>query len=184
MASWALRQRYGFAADGSPRPNHRVCYQKLAIGIYGPAAPMTVASWDTPCSRTALIRAYSDVVIRGLGLQSRTHYAEKEPSRTVRVTYMARRASTEWPEKRYCNDTHSFFLCRFWEGPNALGVRSLGRMVQNDASVVEKLKALEGRTFSNGALVKVTDVDYNLLSFEEQIETDLQTDIMVFPVHH
>ena len=49
----------------------RVCFRDVAVGIYGPAAPITVASWDTPCSRTALVRAYSDFVLRGMGLQVR-----------------------------------------------------------------------------------------------------------------
>ena len=34
---------------------YQVCFKQLAIGIYGPAAPVTVASWDTPCSHTALV---------------------------------------------------------------------------------------------------------------------------------
>lgn len=40
------------------------------------------------------------------------------------------------------------------------------------------LKALEGESFGNGALVQVRDIDYNLLSFEDQIKNDLETDIM------
>ena len=70
---------------------YHVCYKELAVGIYGPAAPITVASWDTPCSRTALVRAYSDHVIRGLNMQGDTHYAAATPSRTIVITFMARR---------------------------------------------------------------------------------------------
>jgi hypothetical protein len=41
----------------SPRATaYPVCFRQLAVGIYGPAAPITVASWDTPCSKTALVR--------------------------------------------------------------------------------------------------------------------------------
>jgi len=47
--------------------------------------------------------------------------------------------------------------------------------------VVKKLKALEIREYSNGAQVVFQDKDYNLLSFEEQIKVDVQTDIMVGP---
>ena len=47
--------------------------------------------------------------------------------------------------------------------------------------VVNALKALEKEAFENGAVVKVQDMDYNLLSFEEQIKVDLQTDIMIGP---
>jgi len=96
------------------------------------------------------VRAYSDFVIRGLGLQAQTHYAQPRPSTTVTVTYMARRASSEWPEKKFCSDTESFFLCRLWAN---WGVRRLGRMVSNDAEVVKALKGLEGKTFPNGAQV-------------------------------
>jgi hypothetical protein len=159
-------------------PNPQVCYKQLAIGIYGPAAPITVASWDTPCSRTALVRAYSDYVIRGLGLHTATHYAQPAPSRTVTVTYMARRASSEWPEKKFCSDTESFFLCRLWA---SFGVRRLGRMVSNDQEVVAALRGLEQQTFANGGRVKFQDVDFNVLSFAEQVAMDLATDVMVGP---
>jgi hypothetical protein len=47
--------------------------------------------------------------------------------------------------------------------------------------VVAALKSLESRTFRNGAKVRFQDKDYNLLSFEEQIKVDLETDIMVGP---
>ena len=124
MTAWDLRQRFGKTPKGK-----KVCFRDLAIGIFGPAAPMTVASWDTPCSRTALVRAYSDYVIRGLGLQGRTHYAAATPSDTVVVTYMARRPSKQWPEKKYCNSTHSFFDCELWA---KFGERRLGRMIRND----------------------------------------------------
>ena len=156
----------------------QVCYKHLAIGIYGPAAPITVASWDTPCSHTALVRAYSDYVIRGLGLHPTTHYAQPTPSTTITVTYMARRASSEWPEKKFCSDTSSFFLCRLWAN---FGVRRLGRMVSNDQEVVAALRGLEQKTFPNGCKVKFQDVDFNVLSFTEQIAVDLATDVMVGP---
>lgn len=47
--------------------------------------------------------------------------------------------------------------------------------------MVAALKRLESRTFRNGAKVRFQDKDYNLLSFEEQIKVDLETDIMVGP---
>ena len=178
MSAWALRQRFG-PKPGSQRRDttHRVCYRNVSVGIYGPASPITVASWDTPCRRTALVRAYSDFVIRGLGLQGSTHYALSAPSSTVRVTFMTRRASSVWPEKRFCNDTASFFLCELWGGE--WGIRKLGRMLQNEADVIRGLRALESRAFPNGARVQVREVDYNNLSIEQQIETDLATDVMV-----
>lgn len=36
-------------------------------------------------------------------------------------------ASAQWPERKYCSDTESFFLCKLWEN---FGSRSLGRMVR------------------------------------------------------
>lgn len=66
--------------------NSRLCFRNAAVGIYGPAAPITVASWNTPCHRTALVRAYSDFVIRGLGLQDQTHYAKETPEKTITIT--------------------------------------------------------------------------------------------------
>lgn len=180
MSAWALKNRFGKQGKQGGE-EYRVCFKSLAVGIYGPAAPITVASWDTPCSKTALVRAYSDFIIRGLDLQGVSHYAKREPSNIVQITYMSRRPSREWPEKKFCNDTHSFFLCQYWSGPNALGSRSLGRMVQNDAEVVRGLRSLQDEVFSNGAKVVLTEADYNELSLEQQIETDMHTDIMVGP---
>jgi len=128
----------------------KVCFKKLAVGIYGPASPITVASWDTPCSTTALVRAYADFVIRGMNLQSATRYAQKNPSKTVVVSYMTRRPSVVWPEKAFCDDTNSFFFCSFWENK---GIRKLGRTVINDNAIATRLKTLEEKTFKNGAKV-------------------------------
>lgn len=47
--------------------------------------------------------------------------------------------------------------------------------------VVRSLKNLESESFGNGAVVEVRDLDYNLLSWEDQIKNDLETDIMVRP---
>ena len=139
---------------------------------------MTVASWDTPCRRTALVRAYSDFIIRGLNLHLHTHYASPAPSRTIVITYMSRRPSKEWPEKKYCDSQNSFFLCELWAN---FGERKLGRMIRNDPEVVAALKSLEKKTYPNVDRIIVNDVDYNVLSFEEQILTDLKTDIMIGP---
>ena len=174
MTSWDLKLKYCSNVKKS------VCFIDFAIGIYGPAAPITVASWDTPCHSpgTALVKAYSDYVIRGLGLHHLTHYKESKPSKTIVITYLARRSSSEWPEKRYCDSKNSFFRCELWE---SFGIRKLGRVIKNDNEVVQALKELESESFNNGATVKFQDVDFNLLSFEDQIKVDLQTDILIGP---
>ena len=159
-------------------PEHRVCFKDLAIGIYGPAAPITVASWATPCSNTALVRAYADFVIRGMNLQSFTHYAEPSPRKDVVITYMARRASTVWPEKRFCDDTKSFFLCKLWD---KFGIRPLQRTIRNDDAVVQALRGMEKGIYANGAKVIFNDRDFNLLNIRDQIKEDLRTDILVGP---
>jgi hypothetical protein len=130
--------------------NKNICFRKLGMSIYGPASPITVASWDTPCSNTALVRAYADFVIRGLNLQKFTRYAEPKPSNVVHVTYMARRPSVVWPEKAFCDDVKSFFFCEFWAHK---GIRSLGRTLKNDAALVQKFKELEVQSYKNGAQV-------------------------------
>ena len=175
LSAWNLRTRY-LAAVAAPKKPYRLCFADLAIGIYGPASPITVASWNTPCRRTALIRAYSDFMIRGLGLESSSHYANATPLRTVVVTYMARRSYSSWPEVQHCNDTHSYFKCSFWKG---FGSRAIGRTISNDGEFSRALQQLEQQQFRNGASVQVRVVDYNKLNFEEQIRMDLQTDIMV-----
>ena len=60
LTAWDIAQKYG---------DKRVCFKQLAVAILGAAAPMTVASWDTGCHGVALVRAYADFVVRGLGLQ-------------------------------------------------------------------------------------------------------------------
>jgi hypothetical protein len=184
LTSWDFRLKYG--SD----PESRVCFRRAAVGIFGPAAPITVASWNTPCHRTALIRAYSDYVIRGMGLQDETHYAQAKPEKTITITvensasfahflflyqYLARRAYSEWPEKRFCDDLNSYFKCEYW---SHMGGRIIGRMIQNDAELVEGLKSLETEK-PGGVDVRFNDVDFNKLSFEDQIRVDLKTDIMV-----
>ena len=201
MTSWDLRYQFGnkqstsnSGSNAAKGVNNRVCYRNLAMGIYGPAAPICVISWNTPCSHTALLRAYSDFIIRGMNLQSYSHYASKSPSKTITITYMARRASSVWPEKKYCDDKNSFFKCELWKD---FGVRSLGRMVRNDADMVNTLISTFSTTSNSGVSnnnakdliysllgrkdieVITRDVDYNLLTFEEQIKVDLTTDIMV-----
>jgi len=175
MTSWDLRSHFGRTERGTSNVKNRVCYKQLAINIYGPAAPICVISWNTPCKKTALIRAYSDFIIRGMNLQGLTHYAQPTSEKTITVTYMARRASALWPEKKYCSDNSSFFKCKLWKD---WGIRSHGRMVRNDQEIMEALR----KEFTKEKYqyeFKFEDVDYNLLSFEDQIKTNLRTDIMV-----
>lgn len=162
--------------------NSSVCFKQVAIAILGAAAPVTVASFDTRCSHSPLVRSYADFVPATLGLAAKTRYARAaagdptlDPKR-VMVTFMARRSSTHWPEKRFCDSQRSYFKC---ERLAHLGVRKLGRSVKNDPDVVEALKSLEHRSFQNGAYVQVQDVDYSLLDYEAQIAHDLDTDVMV-----
>ena len=58
-------------------------------------------------------------------------------------------------------------------------MRSLQRTIKGEDDLLESLRGLEKETFENGAKVLVRDVDYNLLTFEDQIKIDLQADIMV-----
>ena len=137
-----------------------------------------VASWNTFCSRTALVRAYSDFMIRGLQLQTDSHYARPEPEKTVTVTYMARRAYSVWPEKKFCNDTHSYFKCHFWANR---GKRKIGRMIKNDEAIVEAFKQFTHHD-KDGKRVKVifNDADFNKHNtFRDQIAMDLKTDLLV-----
>jgi hypothetical protein len=117
-------------------------------------------------------------MIRGLNLQAFTHYAQAKPQREIVGTYMARRASTVWPEKRFCDDKKSFFLCKLWD---KFGIRPLQRMIRNDDEVVKAIKAMEGQTYKNGATVVFNDRDYNLLHIRDQIKEDLRTDILIGP---
>lgn len=55
------------------------------------------------------------------------HYLTSLPHHTTSLSSLHRfSASSEWPEKKYCSDTESFFLCELWK---SFGARSLGRMV-------------------------------------------------------
>ena len=172
MTAWDLRNRYGRNKHGQLDPARRVCYKQMAVGIIGAASPICTISFDTRCSHTSLVRAYSDFMIRGMNLQALSHYAKPTPDQTVVITFMARRASALWPEKRYCSSNSSFFKCELWAD---WGVRSHGRMVRNEQDILDRLR----REFSVDSSITIRDVDYNVLSFEEQIKLDLSTDIMV-----
>lgn len=158
------------------------------IGIYGPAAPMTVNSWDTSCYHTALIRSYSDYVMRKLDLQKYTYYVN--PSNQIVITYMLRKGTSMWPEEKYCNDLESFFLCKLWE---KFGPRAIGRTVSNDNDVInmlrnikyndifkenmssktkenfENFEILKKKNLEFNVSVKFQAVDYNELNFLEQV---------------
>ena len=54
-------------------------------------------------------------------------------------------------------------------------------MVRNDDEIVRALEALQSETFQHGAKLEVRNMDYNKLSFTEQIANDLETDVMVGP---
>lgn len=83
-----------------------------------------------------------------------------------------------WPERKFCNDTSSFFKCKLWEN---FGERRLGRMVQNEAALIVALKALETEKRGDDKVVLLRVVDFNLLSFAQQVEEDLRIDVMVGP---
>mmetsp|Transcript_5557 Transcript_5557/g.15531 ORF Transcript_5557/g.15531 Transcript_5557/m.15531 type:complete len:399 (-) Transcript_5557:538-1734(-) len=170
LLAWDIREKYG---------DKKVCFKNIAMGIYGPAATITLAGFNTPCSHGAVVRAYSDVFLRGLNLHSaalRATPASQDPKKVV-VTWMARRPSVNWPEKNFCDDS-TFFKCHYFQ---RLGVRQLQRQVKNEAEVTAKLKELERETYRNGAVVEVRIQDYNLLTFEQQLANDVETDIMVGP---
>ena len=155
-----------------------VCFERAAIAILGAAAPITVASFNTKCSKSPMVRAYADLVIAKLHLANETRYFKKRDPKRVVVTFMARRSASDWPEKRFCDSKNSFFKC---ERLQHLGKRSLGRSVKNDAAVVKALESLQRKSFANGAKVTVQDVDYSNLDFRAQIKTNLDTDVMVGP---
>jgi hypothetical protein len=107
-----------------------------------------------------------------------SHYAKSVPEDTVTVTYMARRAYSEWPEKKFCNDTHSYFKCRHWANK---GKRKIGRMIKNDQSIVDAFKQFTHHE-KNGKKVRVifNDADFNKhKTFRDQIAMDLKTDLLV-----
>jgi hypothetical protein len=117
LTAWEISKKYGAK---------NVCFKEVAIAVLGAAAPITVASWDTDCRSVALVRAYADFVVRGLGLQ----FANLGTKRLdVTVTYAARKASVQWPERAFCDSKESFFDCGQLKH---LEIRPLGRMIRND----------------------------------------------------
>ena len=59
--------------------------------------------------------------------------------------------------------------------------RQIGRVIKNDQAFATAMRGLEGITYRNNATVRFREVDYSLLSFEEQVRVDLETDVMVGP---
>ena len=92
------------------------------------------------------------------------------------ITYMARRSTPQWPERKYCNDTHSFFACRYWDN---FGERALGRMILNENALIAKMQEFGKEARNDGKRIVVNVADFNKLSFREQILVDIKTDIMV-----
>ncbi len=76
------------------------------------------------------MRAYADYVVRKLNLH---HLNDGRSAKDVNITYTARRASVEWPEKAFCDSADSFFDC---SQLNHLQIRKLGRMVRNDKVIL------------------------------------------------
>mmetsp|Transcript_27880 Transcript_27880/g.66394 ORF Transcript_27880/g.66394 Transcript_27880/m.66394 type:complete len:697 (+) Transcript_27880:173-2263(+) len=168
MTAWDMKMKWG---------NQRVCFRKAVIGIFGPACPMTIMDRETTCYSSPLFRAYSDFIVRGLGLQQHTLMAWEKPSKQVVVNYMARRSSVIWPERNYCDDR--FFVCKEWAH---LQMRKIGRVIKNDKEVVDALKDLERRGgFADGRVMVLVEADYNGIPLEEQLKIDVQTDVMVGP---
>ena len=128
------------------------------------------------CEGTALVKAYSDFIIRGLHLEAQSHYFRPAPSEEVVITYMARRSTPQWPERKYCNDTHSFFACHYWDN---FGERALGRMILNEKALIARMQDFAKQTRNDGKRIIVNVADFNKLSFREQISVDIKTDIMV-----
>ncbi|KAH8046359.1 hypothetical protein JL722_13686 [Aureococcus anophagefferens] len=113
LTAWQIGQKYGAK---------NVCFKKVAIGILGAAAPTTLHTSNTRCKASSVVRAYSDFVIRGLGLQGAALRGARRDPKDVVVTFLARRSSSEWPEKRFCDSETSFFDCAKLQH---LGVRGL-----------------------------------------------------------
>lgn len=73
------------------------------------------------------------------------------------------------------------FTCSYSDFFASMSLLYIKQQVRNDKAVVEALKGLEQKSFRNAKRVVVQDVDYNILTFEEQILTDLNTDVMIGP---
>lgn len=170
-----LRARYGRSIGRGG--GGTVCFRSLAVGIYGPASPFTLHTRDTPCSASTLMRAYSDFVIRGLGLQPRTHYARKAPSNEVVVAYIDRRA----PSRIFCDESRSIAPCSLWS--DEADHRSIARRISNSDELIASLRSLEQESFPNGAAVKFRVIDYSTMPLKEQIAADLDVDVMVRKIH-
>jgi hypothetical protein len=70
MSAWDMRARWG---------KKRVCFRRAVLGIFGPASPITIINKENPCLRSPLIRAYSDFIVRGFGLQAPSPRPQRAP---------------------------------------------------------------------------------------------------------
>lgn len=167
LSAWDLRAKYGTG---------RVCFDNLVVGIYGPASPFCIIKYDTHCEGSPLLRSYAHFVIRGLRLHDHViAAAEAQRSRALRVTWMARGSPVPWPERVFCDDR--YFPCALF----AYGDRHLGRVVRNNAEVVDGLHALARNTTVAGRALVFTETDYNTLPFRKQLAHTIATDILVGP---
>jgi hypothetical protein len=205
LTAWDIAQRYGKVPS-----QKQLCFSEFALSITGPAAPITLAGFPTDCFGGATVRAYADFMIRGLGLQDKTLYANRfgsAPDHTKKkkdrynIMFVTRRPSVVWPERAYCSDSEgtdgSFFKCRDWE--HRSGNRPLERMVDNEDEVLAALEVLaaeltttdddeeqqqgegEGEGGGGGHEVTVTVADFNVMPFKEQVLAVLEADVMIGP---
>jgi len=169
LNAWDLQSKYA---------GQRVCFRRAIISIFGPASPFTFISAGLPPGTSALMMAFTDFVTRSMRLHPYTYAARPAPPKSVHMTWISRRSSVIWPERRFC-DNSSFFTCATFQH---LGIRKLQRTISNEAAVVNELRALAARR--HGPLnhsVTLTEVDFNIMTLKEQISVALMTDIMIGP---
>ena len=144
------------------RVENATCYKSVIVGIYGPASPLTLINLNSNCFRSPLVRAYARWVWSSFGLSPQPQHNRS------RLLWMSRQPSVRWPERAYCDDR--YFRCEDW---THLGIRSIARVLNNDAEVVAALAARSE--------LQVVGVDFNKLPFEEQVGRVAASDIMSGP---
>ena len=60
LTAWEAKEHFG---------KSNICFDKLVVGIVGPASPLTLHTQPSPCNASPLVRLYSDFVVRGLRVQ-------------------------------------------------------------------------------------------------------------------
>jgi len=171
--AWDVMKEYG---------NKTVCYKDLVMAMPGESHPNANSNQPSGCKGSPHYKLYADFVLRALGLQLHTPYINPQ-SKTLVVTWIARKISKNWPEMQHCETDKSFWLCDIIQLSKYSEQRPLGRMIANELDLLKKVKQhIEAvKPPAPFEKIRVDHVDFLPMKLTDQIKIATQSDILIGP---